>query len=74
MAELDLNLMNLSLDINLEDRANHNASDSSERSFQDASAMDILQQYIACIRCLAIFDPSCSIMGPVIDVISDYVK
>ncbi|KAI8368346.1 chitin synthase-domain-containing protein [Choanephora cucurbitarum] len=41
---------------------------------QGASAMDILQQYIACIRCLAIIDPSCSIMGPVIDVISDYVN
>ncbi|KAI9111986.1 hypothetical protein K1719_016882 [Acacia pycnantha] len=40
MAELDLKLTNLSLDINLGDHANHNASDSSEQVFQDAAAMD----------------------------------
>ena len=41
---------------------------------QGASAMDIVQQYIACIHCLPIIDPSCSILQPVIDVITDYVK
>ncbi|KAI8085781.1 uncharacterized protein B0P05DRAFT_533678 [Gilbertella persicaria] len=41
---------------------------------QGASAVDILQQYIACIQCLTIIDPSCSIMVPVIDLIGDYTK
>ncbi|KAK4283170.1 hypothetical protein QN277_000152 [Acacia crassicarpa] len=40
MAELDLKLTSLSLDVNLGDHANHNASDSSEQVFQDAAAMD----------------------------------
>ncbi|XP_028756418.1 flap endonuclease GEN-like 2 isoform X4 [Neltuma alba] len=40
MAELDLQLTNLSLNIELGDHANHNASDSSEQVFQDASAVD----------------------------------
>ncbi|KAI8087471.1 hypothetical protein BDF21DRAFT_414476 [Thamnidium elegans] len=39
-----------------------------------ASASDILQQYIACIQCLAIIDPSCGIMGPVIEMIESYMK
>ncbi|GAA5806595.1 hypothetical protein HPULCUR_012135 [Helicostylum pulchrum] len=39
-----------------------------------ASASDILQQYIACIQCLAIIDPSCGIMGLVIEMIESYMK
>ncbi|KAI8335599.1 hypothetical protein BD560DRAFT_414045 [Blakeslea trispora] len=41
---------------------------------QGTPAMEILQQYIACIQSLSIIDPSCSIMQPVIDVVSDYVN
>ncbi|CAO3638855.1 unnamed protein product [Mucor hiemalis] len=41
---------------------------------QGASATDILQQYIACIQCLSIIDPSCGIMVPIIETIEHYMK
>jgi hypothetical protein len=41
---------------------------------QGASAVDILQQYIACIQCLSIIDPSCDIMVPVIELIENYMR
>ncbi|KAF7813275.1 flap endonuclease GEN-like 2 isoform X1 [Senna tora] len=40
MAELDLKLKNLLLDINLGGHANHNSSDLSEQVFEDTSVMD----------------------------------
>ncbi|KAI9276817.1 hypothetical protein BDA99DRAFT_119205 [Phascolomyces articulosus] len=35
-------------------------------------ATDILQQYILCIQCLKVIDPTCSILVPIIDVMRDY--
>ncbi|KAI8984115.1 chitin synthase-domain-containing protein [Mycotypha africana] len=41
---------------------------------QGASAIDILHQYIVCIECLKIIDPSCEILAPVIDLIKNYMN
>ncbi|KAI8140035.1 hypothetical protein BJV82DRAFT_672133 [Fennellomyces sp. T-0311] len=35
-------------------------------------AADILQQYILCIQCLKVIDPSCAILVPIIQVVRDY--
>ncbi|KAI8643797.1 hypothetical protein BD408DRAFT_414227 [Parasitella parasitica] len=41
---------------------------------QGASAVDILQYYIDCIRSLSIIDPSCDILVPIIELIESYLK
>ncbi|KAI7858961.1 hypothetical protein BDC45DRAFT_497984 [Circinella umbellata] len=35
-------------------------------------AADILQQYILCIQCLKVIDPTCSILIPIIEVMQEY--
>ncbi|KAI8971233.1 hypothetical protein BDB01DRAFT_811821 [Pilobolus umbonatus] len=41
---------------------------------QGASAINILQQYILCLQCLALIDPSCNIIPPVIELVENYTK
>ncbi|KAF1799750.1 hypothetical protein FB192DRAFT_1308358 [Mucor lusitanicus] len=41
---------------------------------QGASAVDILQYYIDCIRSVSVIDPSCDIMESIIELIEHYLK
>ncbi|CAO3649126.1 unnamed protein product [Mucor fragilis] len=41
---------------------------------QGASAVDILQYYIDCIKSVSIIDPSCDIMESIIELIESYLK
>ncbi|KAI9302922.1 hypothetical protein BJ944DRAFT_251098, partial [Cunninghamella echinulata] len=40
---------------------------------QGASAIDIIQQYITCIKCLKMFDPSCQLLFPVVELVEQYM-
>ncbi|KAG0186270.1 hypothetical protein DFQ28_008082 [Apophysomyces sp. BC1034] len=39
-----------------------------------ASTTDILDQYICCIHCIKIWDPTCDILVPIIQLIEDYIQ
>ncbi|GAN09959.1 anaphase-promoting complex subunit 2-like [Mucor ambiguus] len=41
---------------------------------QGASAVDILQYYIDCIKSVSVIDPSCNIMESIIELIEHYLK
>ncbi|KAF7727756.1 hypothetical protein EC973_007215 [Apophysomyces ossiformis] len=39
-----------------------------------ASTSDILDQYTCCIRCVKIWDPTCDILVPIIQLMEDYIQ
>lgn len=41
---------------------------------QGASAVDILQYYIDCIKSVSVIDPSCDIMESIIELFESYLK